>query len=360
VLTGDKEETAVNIGYACMLLNRNMHHMNINSDTASGVRLQLQEAVEELGLLEDDEEYEQQDEEEEHSKRSGDEDEDETNEDETNEDETNYSPLTATMLSHHATQQQESKEASRASRARQARQAKAVRDGPRDSGLSSEGGDTFDELHNSGSTFEPSSGSMCERSSSGGMRLSDTQKHGRNGRQLHASPNSVGSDSVGGSDASQGHDPRGRTKFPSVQESMVSAVSRATACASQAEQLQQWDGQQLSLVISGEALYYALEQHMGENGVAGVDAEAESAGEEEEEEYAAMLSVSQQPRRTTAKRPPRVQQRAGSTRGSGLPKGGTARFSSSSSARRSFRRYVARPPPNYALLLPPYRKLNPK
>jgi magnesium-transporting ATPase (P-type) len=43
VLTGDKQETAINIGYSCKLLTEDMRVFIVDEDTLEGVRGQLQE-----------------------------------------------------------------------------------------------------------------------------------------------------------------------------------------------------------------------------------------------------------------------------------------------------------------------------
>ena len=43
VLTGDKQETAINIGYSCKLLTEEMRVFIIDEDTLEGVREQLKE-----------------------------------------------------------------------------------------------------------------------------------------------------------------------------------------------------------------------------------------------------------------------------------------------------------------------------
>lgn len=44
VLTGDKVETAINIGYSCKLLNNDMNQFIINGDTPRKVFEQITEA----------------------------------------------------------------------------------------------------------------------------------------------------------------------------------------------------------------------------------------------------------------------------------------------------------------------------
>ena len=43
VLTGDKQETAVNIGYSCKLLTEDMRVFVVDEDTSEGVVTQLKE-----------------------------------------------------------------------------------------------------------------------------------------------------------------------------------------------------------------------------------------------------------------------------------------------------------------------------
>ena len=43
VLTGDKQETAVNIGYSCKLLTEDMRVFIVDADTSEGVVTQLKE-----------------------------------------------------------------------------------------------------------------------------------------------------------------------------------------------------------------------------------------------------------------------------------------------------------------------------
>ena len=43
VLTGDKQETAVNIGYSCKLLTEDMRVFIVDEDTSEGVVTQLKE-----------------------------------------------------------------------------------------------------------------------------------------------------------------------------------------------------------------------------------------------------------------------------------------------------------------------------
>jgi phospholipid-translocating ATPase len=43
VLTGDKQETAINIGYSCKLLTEDMRVFIVDEDTPEGVRRQLEE-----------------------------------------------------------------------------------------------------------------------------------------------------------------------------------------------------------------------------------------------------------------------------------------------------------------------------
>ena len=43
VLTGDKQETAINIGYSCKLLTEDMGVFIVNEDTLEGVKQQLEE-----------------------------------------------------------------------------------------------------------------------------------------------------------------------------------------------------------------------------------------------------------------------------------------------------------------------------
>ena len=43
VLTGDKQETAINIGYSCKLLTEEMRVFIVDEDTLEGVREQLEE-----------------------------------------------------------------------------------------------------------------------------------------------------------------------------------------------------------------------------------------------------------------------------------------------------------------------------
>ena len=43
VLTGDKQETAINIGYSCKLLTEEMRVFIVDEDTLEGVREQLKE-----------------------------------------------------------------------------------------------------------------------------------------------------------------------------------------------------------------------------------------------------------------------------------------------------------------------------
>ena len=42
VLTGDKQETAINIGYSCKLLTEEMRVFIVDEDTLEGVREQLE------------------------------------------------------------------------------------------------------------------------------------------------------------------------------------------------------------------------------------------------------------------------------------------------------------------------------
>ena len=44
VLTGDKVETAINIGYSCKLLNNDMNQFIINGDTPRAIFEQIKEA----------------------------------------------------------------------------------------------------------------------------------------------------------------------------------------------------------------------------------------------------------------------------------------------------------------------------
>ena len=43
VLTGDKQETAINIGYSCKLLTEEMRVFIVDEDTPEGVKRQLEE-----------------------------------------------------------------------------------------------------------------------------------------------------------------------------------------------------------------------------------------------------------------------------------------------------------------------------
>ena len=43
VLTGDKQETAINIGYSCKLLTEDMRVFIVDEDTLEGVKEQLEE-----------------------------------------------------------------------------------------------------------------------------------------------------------------------------------------------------------------------------------------------------------------------------------------------------------------------------
>ena len=43
VLTGDKQETAINIGYSCKLLTEEMRVFVVDEDTPEGVEQQLRE-----------------------------------------------------------------------------------------------------------------------------------------------------------------------------------------------------------------------------------------------------------------------------------------------------------------------------
>lgn len=43
VLTGDKQETAINIGYSCKLLTEDMRVFIVDEDSLEGVREQLKE-----------------------------------------------------------------------------------------------------------------------------------------------------------------------------------------------------------------------------------------------------------------------------------------------------------------------------
>ena len=43
MLTGDKQETAINIGYSCKLLTEDMRVFIVDEDTLEGVRGQLEE-----------------------------------------------------------------------------------------------------------------------------------------------------------------------------------------------------------------------------------------------------------------------------------------------------------------------------
>ena len=43
VLTGDKQETAINIGYSCKLLTEDMRVFVVDEDTPEGVKRQLEE-----------------------------------------------------------------------------------------------------------------------------------------------------------------------------------------------------------------------------------------------------------------------------------------------------------------------------
>ncbi len=43
VLTGDKQETAINIGYSCKLLTEDMRVFIVDEDTSVGVKRQLEE-----------------------------------------------------------------------------------------------------------------------------------------------------------------------------------------------------------------------------------------------------------------------------------------------------------------------------
>ena len=49
VLTGDKVETAKNIGYSCKLLTSDMEHIMITEEEENKVEKQLDEALKELG-----------------------------------------------------------------------------------------------------------------------------------------------------------------------------------------------------------------------------------------------------------------------------------------------------------------------
>ncbi|KAJ2758305.1 phospholipid transporting ATPase, partial [Coemansia nantahalensis] len=49
VLTGDKTETAINIGYSCNLLNSDMQLVVVKADDAESTRAQLERALEEFG-----------------------------------------------------------------------------------------------------------------------------------------------------------------------------------------------------------------------------------------------------------------------------------------------------------------------
>jgi hypothetical protein len=270
VLTGDKEETAINIGYACMLLNKNMHHMNINSSTAAGVRLQLQEAVEELGLLEDEEQYE-------------DEEEDEDDDDRIS--------LTDDTIRTMLRQQRHAAKSSRETREQQPGQKYGNDDhGDNEPVETRENLPDLTPRDSTKQTSRESGVSSGEEEDAFDDRATDTYISGSSGssayrtaRQQHSS----------GGSGSSGERNNTRKQFTSVQDSMVSAASRATACAGQAEQQQQWDGQQLSLVISGDALYFALEQHLDDNAV-GVETDAEDGDDAYE---VGMLSVSQVPRK---------------------------------------------------------------
>jgi len=50
VLTGDKVETAINIGYSCKLLNNDMNQFIINGDTPRKVFEQITESRKEQAL----------------------------------------------------------------------------------------------------------------------------------------------------------------------------------------------------------------------------------------------------------------------------------------------------------------------
>ena len=48
MLTGDKQETAINIGYSTKLLTEDMRVFVVDSDTSDGVINQLREIAEEM------------------------------------------------------------------------------------------------------------------------------------------------------------------------------------------------------------------------------------------------------------------------------------------------------------------------
>ena len=49
VLTGDKQETAINIGYSCRLLTEDMKIFIVDENTLEGVTRQLNEANKTIG-----------------------------------------------------------------------------------------------------------------------------------------------------------------------------------------------------------------------------------------------------------------------------------------------------------------------